>query len=155
MNKNNPQITADDARAAMASIEAAEKITANSMRPPLWLILLCSMSLGIKTTAMGLMINNNLWHSIQWMSFIVIMFSVISWIVALRIKGITIKITDVQITKQGVISGILICILLVSSRAVYLQTANILFPYIAGILNTLVLAYGLRFNLRLNAKAKV
>ena len=152
MNKINHQITAGDARAALESLAVANKITVNSMRPPLWLILLCSVALGIKTAAMGLMINNNLWNSIQWGSYIVCCLSVALWIIALRAKGITIKIVDVNITKTAIISALLICILLVSSRAIYLQTDAILFPLIAGFLNALILAVGLHFGLRRNAK---
>ena len=154
MNKIDHPITASDARAALESLAAANNITVNSMRPPLWLILLCSVSLGIKTAAMGFMINNTLWNSIQWGSYIVCCFSVVSWIAALRVKGITVRIVDVHITKMGIISAILICALLVSSRAIYLQTGSILFPCIAGLLNALVLAFGLHFGLRRNAKEK-
>jgi len=152
MNKTDHQITAHDARTALESLEVAHKITVNSIRPPLWLVLLCSVSLGIKTTAMGLMINNNLWNSIQWGSYILCILSVATWIIALRAKGITVKIVDVNITKMGIISALLICALLVSSRAIYLQTGAILYPYIAGLLNTLLLTFGLYFNLRLNTK---
>ena len=154
MNKTNPQITADDARAALESLEVANNITVNSMRPPLWLILLCAASLGIKTVAMGLMINNSLWNSIQWGSYIVCCLSIASWIIALRAKGITIKIVDVNITKMGIISALLICTFLVSSRIIYLETSNILYPCIAGFLNTLLLIFSLHFNVRLNAKEK-
>lgn len=154
MNKIDHPITADNARAALESVATANNITVNSMRPPLWLILLCSVSLGIKTAAMGLMINNTLWNSIQWGSYIVCCLSVAAWIIALRTKGITIKIVDVNITKTAIISALFICTLLMLSRAIYLQTGSILFPCIAGILNALILAYGLHFGLRRNAKEK-
>jgi len=154
MNKTDHPITADDARAALESLAVANSITVNSMRPPLWLILLCSVSLGIKTAAMGLMINNSLWNSIQWGSYIVCCLCVASWIIALRAKGITIRIVDVNITKTGIISALIICTLLVSSRVIYLQTGSLLFPCIAGTLNALTLAYGLHFGLRWNAKEK-
>jgi hypothetical protein len=154
MNKINPQITADDARAALESLAVANKITVNSMRPPLWLILLCSVSLGIKTIAMGLMINHNLWNTIQWGSYIVCCLSVVSWIVALRIKGITVKIADVNVTKKGIIAALLICTLLVLSRIIYLQTGSLLFPCIAGILNAATLAFSLHFGRLLNSKEK-
>ena len=154
MSENHHQITADDARAALASIDAANKITVNSMRPPLWLILLCSVALGIKTTAMGLMINDNLWNSIQWGSYLVCCISIVSWIITLRIKGIMIKIADVNITKKGVISALLICTLLILSRVIYLQTESILFPCAAGILNALILASSLHFGQLSNANEK-
>lgn len=154
MNKINHQITADDARAALESLEVANNIIINSMKPPLWLILLCAISLGIKTIAMGLMINNSLWNSIQWGSYGVCCLSVISWIITLRARGITIKIVDVNITKMGIISALLICILIVLSRIIYLQTGGILYSCIAGILNTLILTFSLHFNVRFNAKEK-
>lgn len=154
MSKNPHQITTEDAKAALASIDAANNITLSSMKPPLWLILLCAISLGIKTITMGLMINNSLWNSIQWSSYIVCCLSVASWIIALRMKGITIKIVAVNITKTGIASALLICILLVSSRAIYLQTGSVLYPYIAGLLNTLILTYSLNFKLRLNTRDK-
>ena len=152
MNKIKHHITADDARAALESLDVANKITVDSMRPPLWLILLCSVSLGIKTTAMGLMINNNLWNSIQWGSYITCCLSVAAWIIALRVKGITVKVIDVNITKMGLISALLICALLVSSRAIYLQTGALLYPCITGMLNAFILTFSLHFNLRLNKK---
>lgn len=152
MNKTDQPITAGDARAALDLLAVASSITANTMRPPLWLILLCSVSLGIKTAAMGLMINNNLWNSIQWGSYIVCCLSVVLWVIALRTKGITVKIVDVNITKMGIISALIICTLLVSSRAIYLQTSSPLFPYAAGILNGLILAFGLHFGLRRKTK---
>lgn len=152
MSENNHQIAAVDARAALASIDAANKITVNSMRPPLWLVLLCSVALGVKTTAMGLMLNDSLWNSIQWGAYFVCCFSVVLWIVALRVKGITIKITDVNITKKGIIAAFLICALLVLSRVIYLQTGSALFPYVAGILNALILAFSLHFGRLLSAK---
>ncbi len=152
MNENYHQITAGDARAALASLDVAKKITLNSMKPPLWLVLLCSAALGIKTTAMGLMINDNLWNSIQWGSYIVCCLSVVSWIIALRVKGIMIRITDVNITKKGVIAALLICTLLVLSRVIYLQTGSALFPYGAGIFNALILAFSLYFGRLLSAK---
>lgn len=155
MNNTDHQITADDARAALESLEVAKKATVNSIRPPLWLVLICSVSLGIKTAAMGLMIDNNLWNSIQWGSYTVLCLSVVSWIFALRAKGITIRIVGVNITIKAVISALLICALLMSSRAIYLQTGSVLFPYIAGVLNALVLAFSLYFGLRLNEKEKV
>jgi hypothetical protein len=154
MNKTKHHITLEDAKAALDSLEAASKITVNSMRPPLWLILICSVSLGLKTAAMGIMLNNNLWNSIQWGSYIVCCLSVLAWIIALRTKGITIKIVYVNITKMAMIFALLICILLVSSRAIYLQTGSILFPLIAGFLNAMILAYGLHFGLGRNSKAK-
>lgn len=154
MNKIDHPITADDARAALESVATAKNIAVNGMRPPLWLILLCSAALGIKTAAMGLMINNALWNSIQWGSYIVCCLCVAAWIVALRAKGITIKIIDVNITKTAIISALLICTLLVSSRVIYLQTGSLLFPCLAGTLNTLILAYGLYFGLRWNVKEK-
>ncbi|MDZ4260903.1 MAG: hypothetical protein U1B30_01040 [Pseudomonadota bacterium] len=154
MNKTDHPITADDARAALDSIAAASNITLNSMRPPLWLILLCAVALGIKTAAMGLMINDNMWNSIQWGSYIVCCLSVAAWIITLRTKGITVKIVDVNITEKGIISALLICALLVASRAIYLQTGSLLFPYLAGTLNSLILAYGLHFGLRWNTKEK-
>jgi hypothetical protein len=154
MNKINDQITTDDARNALDTIAQANKTTVNSMKPPLWLVLLCSVALGIKTTAMALMIDNNLWHSIQWVSYIAICLSVVSWIVVLRTKGIRVKVVDVNIAKMGIISALLICTLLVAARAIYLQTGSILFPSIAGFLNALVLALTLQFNLRLNVTAK-
>ncbi len=154
MNKTDHPIAADDARVALDSIAAASNITLNSMRPPLWLILLCSASLGIKTAAMGLMINDSMWHSIQWGSYIVCCLCIAAWIIALRAKGITIKIVDVNITKTGIISALLICMLLVSSRVIYLQTGSLLFPCIAGTFNALILAYGLHFGLRWNVKEK-
>ena len=149
MNKNNQQITIDDARAALESLDAANQITVNSMRPPSWLIILCAVSLGIKTLSMGLMTNNSLWNSLQWGSYIVCCLSVVSWIIALRAKGITVKVVDVKITNPGIISALVICVLLVLSRATYLHTGNILYPCIAGMLNTFVLAFSLHFNLRL------
>jgi hypothetical protein len=152
MNKSNHHISTDDAKAALTSLEIAHKTMINGMRPPFWLTLLCAIALGIKTAAMGLMINNNLWHNIQWVSYIIIVLSIFSWIIALRIKGITIKITDVNIGTKGIVAALLICTLLAISRAIYLQTDIILFPYIAGILNALILAFSLHFNLRLNAK---
>lgn len=152
MSENNHQITADDAKAALASIGVANEATLNSMRPPVWLILLCAIALGIKTAAMGFMINNGLWNSIQWGTYSVICLSIVSWIIALRIKGITIKIIDVNITKKGVIAALLICALLILSRAIYLQTGGIFFPCIAGILNALILAFCLRFGRLLNAE---
>lgn len=154
MTENHHHITADDARSALASLAVANNITRNSMRPPLWLILLCSVAFGIKTVAMGLMINDTLWNSIQWGSYIVCCLSVASWIIALRIKGITIKITDVNIPKKGVISALLICALLMLSRAVYLQTGSIVFPCIAGALNALILAASLQFGRLLHAQKK-
>lgn len=153
MNKIKHHITPEDAQVALDSLEAASKITVNSMRPPLWLILICSVSLGLKTAAMGVMLNDNLWNSIQWGSYIVCCLSVPAWIIALRAKGITIKIVDVKITEMTMIFALLICILLLSSRAIYLQTGSILFPLIAGFLNALILAYGLHFGLR-NTKEK-
>lgn len=150
MNKSTYHTSTDDAKAALASLEVAYKTTINHMKPPLWLTLLCAIALGIKTTAMGLMINNDLWQSIQWGSYIIIVLSIFSWIIALRIKGITIKLTDVNIGKKGVISALLICVLLASSRAIYLQTDIMFSPYMAGILNTLILAFSLHFNLRLH-----
>ena len=154
MNKTDHPIAADDARAALDSIAAASSITINSMRPPLWLILLCAIALGIETAAMGLMINNNLWNSIQWGAYIICCLCIVTWIISLRAKGITIKMVDVNITKAAVIFALLICTLLVSSRVTYLQTGSLLFPCIAGALNALILAYGLHFGLRRNAKAK-
>jgi hypothetical protein len=154
MNKGNHHITTDEAKSALESLAVANQITVHSMRPPLWLILLCSASLGIKTTAMGLMINDNLWNSIQWSSYILCCLCVVSWIIALRIKGITIKIADVNITHKGIISALLICALLISSRVIYLQTGSILFPCIAGILNTLTLAFSLQFGRLLNTNKK-
>jgi hypothetical protein len=152
MSENNHQITANDARAALGSITAANEITVKSMRPPLWLIFLCSIVLGIKTAAMGFMINNSLWNSIQWGAYSVICLSVIAWIIALRVKGITIKIADVNISKKGTIAALLICALLILSRAIYLQTGSVLFPAIAGILNALILAFSLHFGQLFNAK---
>lgn len=152
MNKIDHQITADEARSALESLALANDITISSIRPPLWLILLCSVTLGIKTTAMGVMINNNLWNSIQWGSYIVCCLSVVLWVIALRTKGITVKIVDVNITKMGIISALLICTLLVSSRAIYLQTGSLLFPCVAGILNGLILTFGLHFGLRRKTK---
>lgn len=154
MNKTDHPITTDDAKAALESLAVANSITVNSMRPPVWLILLCSVSLGIKTAAMGLMINNSLWNSIQWGSYIVCCLCIVSWIIALRAKGITIKIVDVNITRTGIISALLICMLLMSSRAIYLQTGSLLFPCIAGILNAGILAFGFHFGLRRNAIEK-
>lgn len=150
--KINHHITADDAKAALVSIAVANEITANSMRPPVWLILLCALALGIKTAAMGFMINNGFWNSIQWGTYSLICLSIISWIVALRMKGITIKITDVNVTTKGVIAALFICVLLVLSRAIYLQTGGILFPCIAGMLNAFILASSLRFGQLFNAK---
>ncbi|HTF97007.1 MAG TPA: hypothetical protein VL995_12795 [Cellvibrio sp.] len=154
MSKNNHQITADDAKAALASIGAANRITVGSMRPPLWLILLCSVALGIKTTAMGFMINDHFWNGIQWGSYIICCLSVVLWIVALRIKGITIKITDVNITNKGAISALFICALLVLSRVIYLQTGSSVFPFIAGVLNALILMFSLHFGRLFNATEK-
>jgi hypothetical protein len=152
MSENNHQITAGDAKAALESLSAANNITMNSMRPPLWLILLCSVALGIKTVAMGIMIENSLWKSIQWGSYIVCCLCIVSWIIALRIKGITVKITDINVTKKGIICALLICSLLVLSRTIYLQTGAILFPFLAGILNTSILIYAL--HVKSGAKAK-
>lgn len=152
MNKISHPIAPDEARAALESLAEASKITVNSMRPPLWLILLCSVSLGIKTVAMGVMINDSLWNSIQWVSYIVCCLGVVAWILALRAKGITVKIIDVKITTMAIIFALLICVLLVSSRAIYLQTDTILFPCVAGFLNASLLAFGLYFGLRRNAK---
>ncbi len=147
MNKINNHITVAEAKAALESLAVANTITLNSMRPPLWLILLCSVSLGIKTVAMGLLINNNLWVGIQWGTYILCCLSVVGWIIALRVKGITIKIVDVNISKMTIMSALLICILLVSSRAIYLSTGSLVYPCIAGFLNAVVLAYGLHFGL--------
>ena len=149
MNKGNHQITADEARAALESLDAANKTTVNSLKPPLWLILLGATSLGIKTTAMGLMINNDLWITIQWVSYAVLCLSIISWLFALRMKGIKVKFVAVNIAKLAIIAALFICVLLVLSRAIYLQTGSILFPCIAGILNALILALSLYFGLRL------
>lgn len=151
MSEANNQVTTHD---ALKSLEEANKITANSMRPPLWLILLCAVALGIKTTAMGLMLNNSLWDSIQWGSYIVICFSMAFWIAALRIKGITIRIVDVKVSIVAITSALLICTLILLARAIYLHTGSVLIPYVAGALNTLILAFGLHFGLRLNAKEK-
>ena len=154
MNNAEHPITTDAARAALASLAAASNIAVNSMRPPLWLILLCAIALGIKTVAMGVMINNTLWTTIQWGSYFVCCCCIAAWIIRLRMKGITIKVVDVNITRTGIISALLICTLLVSSRVIYLQTGTLLFPFIAGALNMLILAYGLHFGLRWNVKEK-
>ncbi|QEY16975.1 hypothetical protein D0C16_13925 [Cellvibrio sp. KY-GH-1] len=152
MRENNHQITADDAKAALASIGVANKITLSSMRPPLWLILLCAIALGIKTAAMGSMINNSLWNAIHWGAYSVICLSVVSWIIALRINGITIKISDVNITVKGIVVALLICALLILSRVIYLQSGSLVIPCVAGVLNALILTIGLRFGRLLNAK---
>lgn len=154
MTNTDHPITADDARAALESLAVANSIIINSMRPPLWLILLCAVALGIKTAAMGLMINNTLWNSIQWGSYLVCCLCIAAWIIRLRVQGITVKVVDVNITKTGLISALLICTLLVLSRVIYLQTGSLLFPCIAGALNTLILTYGLHAGLRWNIKEK-
>ncbi|HEY7885022.1 MAG TPA: hypothetical protein VIC08_08765 [Cellvibrionaceae bacterium] len=152
MNDNDHQITVNEARSALASLDAAHTTTLNNMRPPLWLVLLCAAAFGIKTAAMGLMINNSLWQGIQWGTYGIIIVSVLSWIIALRVKGITVKITDITITKKGAICALIMCVLLVLSRAIYLNTGFILTPFIAGIANALLLAFCLHFSLRLNTK---
>ncbi len=154
MNKAEHPITTDAARAALASLAAASNIAVNSMRPPLWLILLCAIALGIKTVAMGVMINDTLWTSIQWGSYFVCCCCIAAWIIRLRIKGITLKVVDVNITRSGIMSALLICTLLVLSRVIYLQTGSLFFPCIAGTLNTLILTYSLHFGLRWNVKEK-
>lgn len=154
MNNTDHPITTDAARAALASLAAASSSVVNSMRPPLWLILLCAIALGIKTIAMGVMINNTLWTSIQWGSYLVCCLCISAWIIRLRVQGITVKVVDVNITKTALGSALLICLLLVLSRVIYLQTGSMLFPIIAGALNTLILTYGLHFGLRWNVKEK-
>jgi hypothetical protein len=152
MSNIDSKVSADEARAALAAVGEANRIVASSMRPPLWLILLCSVALGVKTVAMGLMISDILWSGVQWGSYIVVCLSVVLWIVALRAKGIAIRVIDVNITRAAVASAVFICMLIVLSRVMYLQTSGVLFPVIAGALNTLILAFGLHFGLRLNAK---
>lgn len=122
------------------------------MRPPLWLVLLCAVSLGFKTAAMGLMLNNGVWNGIQWSTYIIMCLSIVFWIAALRCKGITVGVGKVNVSKKGIISAIPICTLLILSRVIYLQKDSVLFPSIAGFLNALILLLGLYFGLRLNAK---
>ena len=60
MNNAEHPITTDAARAALASLAAASNIAVNSMRPPLWLILLCAIALGILITRYGRVSNGAL-----------------------------------------------------------------------------------------------
>ena len=154
MTKTDHKISAADAREALKSIAEANKTTANSMRPPLWLTLLCSGALGLATIGMGLMIDNTLWNGIKWGVIIVAALSAVPWISALKLRGISITLVDVHITNKGLLSALIICALLASSRVMYLQTGLVLLPCIAGLLNTAVLAYNLHFGLRLNANDK-
>jgi hypothetical protein len=154
MNENSHPITADQARAELDIVNAAHQITADRMKPPLGLILLCSASLGLKTTAMGLQLSDPLWKGIQWGTYMICCLSVIAWVVTLRARGIALKISGVNISKAGIVSALLICALLVLSRTLYLQTGTVLYPCLAGALNALILTYILHFHVRLNEKSR-
>lgn len=157
MQTKDHHITAEEAKAALESIETANKITLNSIKPPIGLVLLGSVALGIKTTAMGVMFDGNVWNVIQWGAYITICLSLVVWLVVLWIKGIRVKIVGVNLGKTGIVAALLICTLLASSRGLFLLTNSMVFPGIAGLLNALILAFslqaGLRFNVR-QAEAK-
>ncbi len=154
MNNNNHQITTDAARSALESLEVAKKITIDSMRPPLWLTLISSLLLGIQTLAFGLSNDSILWHNIEIVSSIAFWLYIISWVVTLRIKGISVKFIGVNIAKKVIVSMLLIFSLYMASLAFYNSIGLTWFPYVAGILNTLISALSVHFYLRLNGKQK-
>lgn len=154
MSETNTPANAQDATLALKALDDARTTTANSMRPPLWLILICSIALGIKTTAMGVMGTSALWIGLQWGAYITCGLSIAYWLFALKHKEIKVKLVDIKITAPAIISALLICTLIVIARIVFLQTAGLLFPIIAGAINATILAIGLEFGLKSNTKYK-
>lgn len=156
MNEINQRISPAEANAALASIGEANTITVFSLKPPIWLIFLFSVALGVKTTAMGLMYTTVPWQVVQWISYITLCAGFITWVIIIREKGIGIGWNSNQnVTKKVVILAVSMCLMLILSRIAFLQTGNEGLSYAAGIINGLLLAYTLKFNSPLEAKSKV
>lgn|GEM_PF-2840308 len=146
MNQNNHQITADEAKAALESLNAAKKVAVNSQRPPKWLIFLSSLFLGIETLSAGFSSGSSLWTFVMIVSTIALLISIGSWFIVLRTKGITVKFIGVSKAEKtlGIISGILVGLIIIASQTLYHMGYN-WFPYVAAIANSLILAFTIYF----------
>jgi len=146
MKQNNNQISIDDAREALASIESMKQKSKEICRPPIWLNLFLALLLGIETMSLALSSGANTDHSLWTFvmivstALLVIFFS--AWVLKLRYDGIKLKLSPQTLTEKiiGFVAGFMVAATLMGTQYLY-QTGVSWIPYAGAIMNAILVSY--------------
>ena len=91
MNHQDPNITSDQARAALDTLAATNDDLTRASRPPTWLNLLASGFLGLESLSIAYASNDSVWHWLMLGSMSAFIVCLIIWMYRLQQWGLKVR----------------------------------------------------------------
>jgi hypothetical protein len=142
MQKNEQNVSVDEAKSILASLATIEKDTTISLRAPLWLIFITSCSYGMMTFSWAATRHENLWILGLIISAIVLLLAVAFYLYTSRLLGVKPKLMPKN--KSEFVFHLVTALFfgLVFALTRIFSTQDIWWAsYFGGAINTLVLGY--------------
>ena len=142
MKSSNNQITVDEAKSTLESLEGIKRSAVLFARPPVWLNVFISLLVGVATISTALSSNNSLWTFLAILSAIAVVLTVLFVGFRLRMRGMTPK--SVPLTLAGKIFsvgvGIVIALAMLGAKEFYAGGIEWA-PYAAGAINSVASSF--------------
>ncbi len=142
MTKQHNDISIDEAKAALDSIAAANRVAYDSATPPMWLRTLLALLLGAITVFGAWSSGSSLWTFVTIATLAVIMIIFISYYWMLKNKGIKLLLNPKSTAEKVInfVGSFATALILMMSIELY-RDGYTWVPYIAAITNVAVMLY--------------
>ena len=142
MTNSNNQISSQEARAALESLESTKNKSIVSFRPPLWLNFLISLFMGGVCFTAPLSSGSGLWTFIMLVLAAAMMISLATWYILLRLRGVKQNIVPMGLKNKlfNIAQGILVALVMLGSIELY-KAGFLWTPYVSGPLNAIIMSY--------------
>ncbi len=142
MTIQNDDISIQEAKSALDSIAAANKIAYESVTPPLWLRIVLSILMGTITLAGGWSSGSSLWSFVTIVATGMMLITFLSYYLNLRNKGIKLRLNSSSKAEMLVnfLGGFVTAFLIVLSIEMH-KDGYTWVPYVAAVINVLAMYY--------------
>jgi len=142
MKTSNNQVTVDEAKAALKSLENIEKGTFLFSRPPLWINAIISLLVGVATMATAMSSNNSLWTLVAILAALAVILSFV--ILSLRLRTLGMALKSAPPTWAGkifsVAAAVVIGLVMVGAMKFY-DGGAVWAPYAAAAMNGIACSF--------------
>jgi hypothetical protein len=142
MTKHSNDISIDDAKAALGSIAAANRVAYESVNPPLWLRVILALLLGALTVFAAWSSGSSLWTFVTLVTLAIIMVIVLSYYWILRNKGIKLLLKQKNNREKitSFVASFITALILMVSIELY-RDGYFWVPFFAAVCNVSVMLY--------------
>lgn len=142
MTQQNNDISIDEAKAALNSIETANRVAYESLSPPLWLRLLLALMLGALTVFCAWSSGSSLWTFVTFAMVAAIAIIFVSYYCILKSRGIKLLLSPKNRSQKKInfLGGFFTGFLLMVSIELY-RGGFTWIPYLTAFANVLIVLY--------------